>query len=379
MGKVYHLKLIYDYIGGNDTLGYSIDELENDPIFMLQVMRMTKDKRMYELCSDTVKHDYLFVRDVIHLFQDDLEFVESVARGYLDSRDFPEDDLSVIELNIIMSSFFAREVNDFTLKALAFYEVERVKMYSCMNYTDDILLQRISKNGFYLTKCEYGTSDIIVDYIAKRMIGEVIYGDKYNHLEYLIHKQFKSIEDFQKYGEINFLREQIREFDSYLYDYSFHPVRLEKFEEFYASILKDIKRVELGWHSYMDRINTWRIDVFGCELSQYMIDNGIVGNLAYNDLISYVANKVGVVSIFERYDSDFVFQSDPSVYKVLGIDDVLCINKGIDLAKNLFYTDVIDIDYDDYCDKEDSEVAVDGNGKNPIIIKFPIANVRGKL
>lgn len=110
-----------------------------------------------------------------------------------------------------------------------------------------------------------------------------------------------------------------------------------------------------------------------------MIDNGIVGNLAYNDLISYVANKVGVVSIFERYDSDFVFQSDPSVYKVLGIDDVLCINKGIDLAKSLFYTDVIDIDYDDYCDKEDSEVAVDGNGKNPIIIKFPIANVRGKL
>lgn len=376
MRKSYDLKLIYDYIWGNDIDGNLVLELENDPEFMFQVVKRTRDKKMYELCSDAVKGDYIFVRDVIDLFKDDLEFSEKVARGYLNSRDFDDDDLSVIELNIIMSNLFGKTVNDFTLRTAAFYETERVRMKVSMGYIDDSQIKSMSREGFYLVRCEYDTSDIIVDYIAKRMIGEALYGDRYNNLEYLIHEKFRSIEDFQDYGKINFLHDQVREFDFYLSDYSFNPVRVDAFDVFYGSALKDIERIEADWDSYMNRVNAWRVDAFDYEMNQYMMNHGVISRLSYNDLVSYVANKIGVVSAFEQFEPEFVFQADPDVYDVLGIDDVLCINKGIQLAKELFHVDVIDEYSDDYCDEGANKIPEDSKKESSRVVRFQLADAK---
>ena len=65
MGKKYNSKIIFDYIVGNDLDGYSIDELENDPNFMMDVIKITRDKRMYNLCSDDIKKNCTFVEFLI--------------------------------------------------------------------------------------------------------------------------------------------------------------------------------------------------------------------------------------------------------------------------------------------------------------------------
>ena len=54
----YSASIVEDYIEGNDIEDFDIDELENDRSFMLDVIKKTKDKNFYNLCSDDLKHDY---------------------------------------------------------------------------------------------------------------------------------------------------------------------------------------------------------------------------------------------------------------------------------------------------------------------------------
>ena len=64
MKKVLNLidkKLVYQYILGDYIEAGLLEQLEDSPIFMQAVMEQTNDIKMYELCSDDVKHDFDFV------------------------------------------------------------------------------------------------------------------------------------------------------------------------------------------------------------------------------------------------------------------------------------------------------------------------------
>ena len=66
MKKSYSDKIVNDYIYGNDIEEYDIGQLENDPVFMMQVIDKTNDKKMYKFCSDEVKNNYEFVKFIIY-------------------------------------------------------------------------------------------------------------------------------------------------------------------------------------------------------------------------------------------------------------------------------------------------------------------------
>ena len=51
--------VIRKYVNAEE-ISYDIDELEDDPKFMRKVIEYTKDKNMYNLCSNRVKKDYFF-------------------------------------------------------------------------------------------------------------------------------------------------------------------------------------------------------------------------------------------------------------------------------------------------------------------------------
>lgn len=70
MNKEYSKKLVFDYVMGNDIVGYNIEDLEDNPIFMRQVIEYTKDFKMYFHCSEKVKNDYEFIKFMLLTFQD---------------------------------------------------------------------------------------------------------------------------------------------------------------------------------------------------------------------------------------------------------------------------------------------------------------------
>ena len=378
MKRSYDLKLVYDYIWGNDIEGVSIDELESDPSFMLEVLERSKDKNMYELCSDNVKCDYNFVRSVIELFKDDLEFVCGVADFYLDSLDDTEklQGTSYCELNIIMSSLCGRSLNQYAIIVASFYEYERYRASLCINSSDDLELIEESKAGFFISLAEYEDNPIILDFIAKRMVNESLYKERDNNLEYLIHSRFRSVEDFEKFGEFVFLHNCISDYDRALSTYVFDRANSSEFNTFFEQLAKEIGKVKNNWDSYMNRINSWRIGVFNQEFSSYMLDEASYGRLSYDEIVSYVANRLGRIDEFSKFDFDFSSEYDEEKYKILETDDVNNINKALSIASKLFEKDVIEDEYDDYSEHEEKEEKKSRSLK-PIKFQITDKNKRG--
>ena len=83
MGK-YSDEIVTAYVNGDFIEGFSIDELENDLEFMLKVFDLTKDKKMYNLCSESIKTNKEFVRYIVMSFSDDIEFITKVVKNYFD-------------------------------------------------------------------------------------------------------------------------------------------------------------------------------------------------------------------------------------------------------------------------------------------------------
>ena len=69
--------LIRNYINGDDSKirGCTIEELENNPLFMKKVIECTQDVKMYNYCSDKVKTDFNFVLFLVANFGNNLEFL----------------------------------------------------------------------------------------------------------------------------------------------------------------------------------------------------------------------------------------------------------------------------------------------------------------
>ena len=81
MDSGYSRKLIWDYINGYYI--ENVDALENDYKFMMDVINITRDKNMYNLCSEEIKSNYEFVMFVIDLFKDDIDFICEIANQYI--------------------------------------------------------------------------------------------------------------------------------------------------------------------------------------------------------------------------------------------------------------------------------------------------------
>ena len=103
----YSIDLINRYINGLDIEEYSIDELEDDPEFMLEVIKKTGDKNIYNLFSSSVKLDYQLVKYLVLNFSNDLDFIVDAANNYIDNT---RDEINPIELSVIMLNILPKDL-----------------------------------------------------------------------------------------------------------------------------------------------------------------------------------------------------------------------------------------------------------------------------
>ena len=76
----YPKKLIFDYISGNDINNFNIDALEEDYLFMIDIINYTKDKATYNWCSDVVKNNHEFVKFILTTLKDDIAILEEYCK-----------------------------------------------------------------------------------------------------------------------------------------------------------------------------------------------------------------------------------------------------------------------------------------------------------
>ena len=210
----YSKKDILNYIAGND-LPYEIDVYEANSSFMLDVIKLTKDKRIYELCDDDLKNDVVFIENLLEIFKKDFEFCYRIVNDSLNNIS----EVDKINLYIIMINNFKKIDDDrlyvMKLTVNLFYLENMIENYICI----DKLNSREKREfglGFLTILHDFNDKPIVKDYFAKRLLDEIYESiDLYKH----IHLRFNNKEELLKIGIKKYICNSVYGYDEYLAGY----------------------------------------------------------------------------------------------------------------------------------------------------------------
>ena len=229
--------LIKAYINGKDILGHEIDELEDDYEFMIKVMKYTKDKNMYELCSENVKNTYEVIDFMLDNFSDDIDFVLEVVSNYLNNE---RDKTKYLEVLIRVCNLYGYNncleyKNQLEEEYKGFNDnISSMKKY--LNSDNSYLIE----NGFYFVLDIFNDNKIVANYFASRFII-----DYFNNidLEREIHKSFKNYNELEVFGINKYLINLLNIYDTKLAEYVISNIYLLN------DIRKELDRIKDNWNA----------------------------------------------------------------------------------------------------------------------------------
>lgn len=296
----YSSKLIRDYINGEDIIGYDIEELENDYEFMMEVILVSGDQNMYEMCSDNVKGNYEFACFLINKFIKDKKFVSKVAINYINNEnDNEKKNEMCIYLNNL--SYHYEDMMEYRVVAKSIYTAQMAQNQLILSELDEFAQEELG-TGFSLIIDEYPNSKLIHDFFAVNMIDEIL--SNYN-VETLLHRMYKDAGEVQVN---NFLLLLIRNFDKYL---ALHAEKKLYLLDIYR---KNVENYIKHW-SYYEEVCVDEV------LYQY----DILCDKMYNgfphfpeEFLIYEVNKLNLEHLFNRNES---YLDRKEFLRVISIDE----------------------------------------------------------
>ena len=204
--------LVQKYINGEEIPESVLKDLEKDKKFMMEVIKASKDKNIYNLCAEVLKKDYEFIKYLILTFKDDVNFITMVANEYLNTNPKQEE---VIELSVIMDDIIGYTVDN------AFYQK---KLQENINVKQQIYANKkknkLNKTSLFKTnKDKYFNNKIITDYYAKVFLYEY-FRKYYTYLQnILVCKYLEAKDNVNKEDLTNILLEFIKNIDDDLSNY----------------------------------------------------------------------------------------------------------------------------------------------------------------
>lgn len=331
----FNKNIVWDYINGKDI--ENIDELEDDYKFMMEVISITNDKNMYNLCSDKVKENYDFIKFMVYTFKNDKDFVNEIALEYLNK--VAEDDITYRELIFIMSELFNNRYD----KRAIYYNAKRAVIYTSQRVIIDTF---ISEEFDEKARAQYGLgfafvlvsdlsgSDVIINYFAKKFLDEIFYENDGLSLEELVHSKISNLNKLNMNGVKNFILDYVKNYDVILSDYLFVHINLIE------DVEKDINIIVDNWDNYLEKTLDIKRDIFEQEVNNFIFEYG--ARFDYNDVCSYIDRNLNLsvkLCIFNNYDIYFIDM------RRINLKEYECLKKIIQLAKDLFLSPVIKKDY----------------------------------
>ena len=288
----YSNKLINDYIMGEEI--DNVEELENDPYFMIKAIDKSGDYKLYNLCSDKVKKNYDLVRYLVLKYKNNIDFITKVADFYLDNS---EDDFTRTELIAILISLPINDTSKslyYHMIAYSLYCYKRVQIEACKK--EDSELDVIGM-GFILVFEEFNDSEVTLDFFAKRMANG-IFEEEGIDLEELIHEKYSDPDSINNYGINNCILDIIGCYDSMLKDYLTTHLYL-------INDLKDaISIIQKNWNRYVNKCEKEKYISLFDNVHEYLINNEDI-ILDETSIIYHLGKKLGIIDKICKYDALF--------------------------------------------------------------------------
>lgn len=281
------------YILGEDT-ETNIEILENDEMFMLEVMKITRDKNFYLLCSNNVKRNYEFVKEIILIFQNDKEFISEVANTYLENS---QDELHVLELLIILCNLY-KNIKDLTE---AKYSILVESNFQSIRVASELAKLQDPKNtniglGFIYILDKYSSSKIIMDYYAKKMINALFQEEEIN-LEKYLHQHFQDFGKIENIGINNYLLNFISHYDKVLSDYL--CVHIDLLQD----LRNQLEKIKKNWKEFEKRLEQVKYEMILNYTHEYMEQFLFDSMYSEAEILYTIARELGIAEKVFYYDN----------------------------------------------------------------------------
>ena len=336
-----NITLVWDYINGD--LIDNKAEFEKNFKFMIDVLRVSKDKNMYYNCSDELKGNFELSYFVIDKFRDDENFVLDVASNFFENNRDNElkKDMLLLVADVLGEKDAKREdsfseIRDEYFKAandLVKSEKRMASLY--VEFTKGKEAKEFLGLGFRLY---YEFHPPCTAKIFAKSFLEDIFCDDLAELENIMHIQFYSLEKLKKYGITKFLIEYVMAYDEVL------AIYLQEYEYLLDDVKKKVDVLIENWDKYEEAIITSKRREFKSLAKKRMMKYDT--NYSYDDYLKFLKNYVVEVSDF--FPDDLLSCDVELKNAILSVNDYRCLLDLIEIAKGVFYENY-------FCDLDDDE------------------------
>ena len=351
-----NLNVLQAYINGEDTPGYNIDDLENNPQFMMAAINLANDVNFYRLCSDNVKTNYEFVKFLIKKLSEisNGDFYKSkditvcsVANDFIKckAKEINElvDEIHELELNYASSDILDEKNHQLFIAETQRLEIVIIVSDIVKNNPDylndfnfyqflltakfDEILVNVKKiefdlahknefesiqnlaMGFILVIDKYGSSDIVVTYFARKFIISILKKSGFDFEKY-IRERFNSFNEIEKIGINTYLLNFLSSYDKHLASYAAR--HLEVLDE----ITKELLTIKNRWDWFVSDNEEKKFDILLDAVHKYWEENVVSSNLEEFELLCLIGDELGVLDKILKYG-----------YENIGGEDIISIDK----------------------------------------------------
>lgn len=304
---IINLKLLNDYVDCKRMSKKKITNLENDKDYMMLVMAKTNDPKMYRFCSDEVKSNYEFVRFYVKKFSNNIKAINEAAKFYLERSD---DYLSNLELNILMSEL----TEDYTfyqlhymMSAMAIYDIIDICHSTISSSLESEVLKRRFGMGFQNIIDNFSSSDIVMDYLAKRLVNDICVKHT-KEIERELHTRYTNKAKIEDLGLNGLMIEFVSRYDNAL------AIYLQTRTYLLEPLRGTIQDALINWQIYNLRLE----DAKYCKIldiyEKYIPRFTYVPMYDRYDLLQYATRRFGIDNVLNEY-------LEPEEYMYVGYFD----------------------------------------------------------
>lgn len=293
MEAIYDEKLILNYINRKNMKECDIKQLEDDYIFMIQVMDYTNDKTVYNSCSKKVKNNYDFVKYVISKFDNDLKFICSVANSYIKNNNdiMQNTELLIIMQELTKNSKYYQKYK--TLAGIFYYKsVIQFSNYASENKDGLPMLYKTGLGFGYIIN-QYGKSEIILKYFAEKFLDDIFINCNGLDLESLIHIEFDNFSQLEEMGIDRYILSMVFMYDIYLYNYIVGNL------DILSKIKKEIHKMKINWNLYESAKERKLYSNVIDQVYKYLVNNQLTSD--FGEKILYcIGRELNILNKLKR-------------------------------------------------------------------------------
>lgn len=302
----YSDQLVKSYLLGEEILDYDIDELEDDPEFMLKAIKISKDFKLYDLCGEAVKRNFLVVKTLIEMFKENEELITKVGSYYLKKSSPDLENVNRAIISLLIKKNLKDEDSDLFLESSliceAFYLDRRNEYESVVEKAKTKTKNELGL-GYIIVLTEYPMNDLIKEFMAKRMLEDIFEKRVDFCLENYLHSNYEK-ETILKQGIRTILLNYIRLFDSHLVRY------IESHINLLAIYRKRVLYILERWDYFKTNQEEEIVDNILEEIDHFCDENMMETSFKDIDVINYIIKEFNLLEIFQKYDPNFVLIAD---------------------------------------------------------------------